>query len=306
MTIRILLFLIVSFVGLIWTLRAMQIPVDGFLAFLFFLVPLVLLLFAHYRWIGRLRTLGLAPRALWHLGLWRLLLPSEAYWQMKLSILVEGNDPQAAREAIEKAEAHLPPPFLLGFHAELSRREGNQEEALNYLELALEETPPGLLRTGILAQMSRLLLQQGRKSQLGRVEEMLEEAGRYVTADEHKRLLAAIEGELFLKQGRMQKAAEALQTSLDSLVSTTPPPTSDSLLDRMGWSIQYWFAQLTYSQQDEHQFPLYAEFYLSLGRAYEGLGEREKALDALRKGLSLCKQPFVEAPIESALKSLSA
>jgi len=303
LAIRVVLFVLAVFFGFVWLLRAMHVPIDGVLAFLFILIPTVMLLFAHYRRIGRLRTLDECERALWHLRWWRILLPREAYLQLQLSILVE-LDPDEARVEIEAAEGKIAEAFLYGFRAEVARRAGDKREAETQLKLALEQTPPSMLRTGLLAQLARLYIHQFQdKRSLNEASHMIAEARTYISAPVHRHLLDAIEGELCAARGQHGRAIELLQTALGALLTSNAPLYGDdtSAWARFAHTLQSLFAQLTYSQQDEHQFPLFAELYLSLGRAHLQRKERDDAAKAFRHGLTLCKQPFIADPLEEGL-----
>jgi tetratricopeptide (TPR) repeat protein len=307
MAIRVLLFLGFVFFGLVGLLQFLQFKADGILLFVFVLMPLVMLIFAHYRRIGRLRTLGMYKQALWHLRWWWLLLPGEAYHQLRVSILVESGDKDEAAKAIAAAEGRLAAPCLFGFRAELARRLGAYREAETQLKLGLEEVPPGVLRTGLLAQLSRLYCLHFREPRMQQeAERMLEEAAGYVSADAHKLLLAAVRGELLYARKEYKTAASQLESALDGLLASTvrKRPEGGGLFGALAYVASSLFAQLTYTQQDEHQFPLFAEFCLTLGRVYEKLKEKDKARATYRKGLSLSKQPFVAEPLESALKRL--
>lgn len=308
MGIRIVLFFLAVFLGFVGLMKAIHFPVDGILTFLFVLMPIVVGLFAHYRRIGRLRTLGLFDRALWHLRFWRILLPREAYIQLRLSILVEGGERDTVLKAIEEADGIIAAPFLFGFCAEMERRNGAFKEAEVQLKLALEDTPPGILRTGILAQLSRLyaVFFPTHKKLLKEAEAMLDEAQEYVSEDVHVHLIEAIRGELAYAQKHPTQAVQLLESNLELLMDSPSGIVGEdaSFLQRVGAAFQSLFAQLTYSQQDEHQFPLYAELYVSLGHAWKALKQREKARAAYQKGASLCKQPFISERIEEAIEAL--
>lgn len=309
MTIRIFLLLTALFIGVMWLSAALQLPVDGFLAALFVSAMGIVVVFAHYRHIGRQRARGLTDKALWNLSLWRFLLPPETFHQFRLQILVESEDPQRARKALEQAEQDnlLAPAFLLGFHAELERRQRNYKRARRFLQEGIQETPPGLLLAGLHAQLSRLYIHNlCSPERLEEVKDLLDEAEEFVDTHIHGLLIKAVRGEYHFAREEYEEAIELLQSSMDQLLADHPPPPGAK-----GTFFQYsyhflmnLFAQLTYSQQDEHQNPFYAELCHTLGRAYLATQQYDKASLTLNSALALCQQPFVADPIQKSLRKL--
>lgn len=309
MTLRIFLFITLLFIGVTSLAQWLQWPIDGFLAALLVSALGVILTFAHYRHIGRQRSRGNTHSALRHLWWWQLLLPGETYHQLRLQILVESEDPEAARQAIAQAQTKnlLDLAFITGFRAEVERRMGHYQAAESALIEGLRHTPPGLLRAGLQSQLARLYIHHITSSKtLETAESLLEEADTFVDTHVHSLLIQAIRGELYLAQKDPNQAAQLLQHSLDQLLASHPPPPGI----RVSWWVflRYFFqgllAQLTYSQQDEHQNPFYAELCLSLGKAYLACRNSEKAKQAIQCGLSLCQQPFIYQPLRELQRSL--
>lgn len=308
MTIRIFLLLTALFIGVMWLSAFLQLPIDGFLAALLISMMGIIVVFAHYRHIGRQRARGLTDKALRHLSLWRFLLPPETFHQFRLQILVESNDSQRARKALEQAEEQnlLDGAFILGFHAELERRSGNHKRARRFLLDGMEHTPPGLLLGGLQVQLARLYIHDfASPERLEDADELLEEAERYFDTHIHRMLANAVRGEYHFAMKNYDEAIEMLQPSMDQLLADNPPPPGASTFFQYSYHfLTNLFAQLTYSQQDEHQNPFYAELCHTLGRAYLATKQYDKASLTLKSALALCQQPFVAGPIEATLRKL--
>jgi tetratricopeptide (TPR) repeat protein len=306
---RILILFGVLFVGILWLAQATAFPIDGFLTALLLSSLLIILLFAHYRFIGKLRALGQNSRALRHLWLWLLFLPEESYNQLRLQILIEGDDHQLALQQIDEAEkiSRIDPAFIAGFRAEIARRKGRYREAESLLLAALEVTPPGVLRTGLCAQIARLYIHNlNNKKILPNAEKWLNEAEEYALTETHTLILQAVRGELLLAQQEPDKGRSLLRESLDNLLSHHPPAPMLSL----SWPARMWYLckslvdQFISGQQDEHQNPFYAELCLSLGKAYANNNQPDDARTYLYCGLSLCQQTFIAQPLRDVLNTL--
>ncbi len=307
MTLRIFIFLSFMFFAVFWLTSVLKLPIDGFLAALLISGLLITTLFAHYRHIGRQRSRGLTQSALRHLSVWKVFLPSETYHQLRLQILVEADSHDQALQELEHAAQKnlLHIAFLKGFRAELERRRGNFKRAKVCLKEGIEETPPGLLLAGLYAQLIRLYIHHLPSQKHWREAELLlDEADGLVDTHIHALLLKAVRGEYLYVMEDYAGAAELLRESLDELLADHPPPPGAkvSFFSQLSHFLQGLFAQLTYSQQDEHQNPFYAELCHTLGKVYLALGERDNALLFLHCGLSLCQQPFIRQPLEETLQ----
>ena len=303
---RLLLFLFVTMLAVFATVKGFRLPIDGLLAFFVILMPLVMAIFAHYRYVGRLRTSGKFSRALRHLLFWRLLLPRDAYLQLRIQILIESGDIDAAKAAIDKAESQgLDFAYIGGFRADLSRRQGHYRHAKDHLEHTLDITPPGLLRAGLLTQLARLYaVFFTTEENLERAEELLLEAEEFIKGPPHEQLIRVVRGELRLAQEEYEEAEEMLRSSLDYLLKDDDgsfDPEAKKPQRSISQRLMQLFAWLTYSQNDEHQHPFYAELCLSLGKVYEKLSKHEVARRCFERGLELSQQAFVARSLEKAL-----
>lgn len=306
MVIRVLILLTCLFALVMTVVYGMRLPIDGLLLFLGVLVPTIMGLFAHYRYVGRLRTRGNTKAALRHLRFWFLLLPAEAYQQLRIQILIEADDPRAASSAIERAEKKgLSSSFVRAFRADLHRRRGAFRDAETQLQKGLDETPPGLIRAGLLTQLSRLYIHHmPTKSNLKQVGFLLDEARQLTPQSPHSELIDAVQGEWLLARKQFDKASTLLRKSLESLLDTPLAKDQRPPKRSLGQRIGSFLAQLTYSQRDEHQFPFFAELCLSLARAYDALKQPKETALALETGLSLCQQPYVAEPLRELQRSL--
>ena len=231
----------------------------------------------------------------------------ETYHQLRLQILVESEDPDRARQALDEAEQYnyLDLAFTKGFRAELERRLGNYKRAKVILHEGMDHTPPGLLKAGLYAQLVRLYVHHMPTQKHWRESEtLLDEADEFVDTHVHSLLLKAVRGELLYALEDYKESVTLLREALDELLADHPPPPGAkvSFFSQISHFLQGLFAQLTYSQQDEHQNPFYAELCHTLGKVYLKLNDRENALLFLHTGLSLCQQPFIHGPLEETLR----
>lgn len=302
MIIRVLVFLTFIFALVMYLLYNIKLPIDGLLLALGLLMLAIVALFAHYRYVGKLRTSGQYHAALRQLKFWWMLLPSEAYKQLRIQILIESSDFNAARKSIEDAEAKgMETAFSGGFRADIERRQGNYKIAEQHLQRAIDATPPGLLRTGLLTQLARLYIHNiPTKANLKQVGFLLDEAESLTKQPPHSDLIKAVRGEWYLVKQTPKKAIEALQPSLDALFLSAVTYKPSGFFNK----ITYFLAQVTYSQRDEHQYPFFAELCLSLGRAYAKRRDFAQARTILQQGLSLTQQSFVAEPLQKELDAL--
>ncbi len=157
MFLRVLLFILFPFLGIVFLSYGLRLPIDGLLLGILLLFPMVMAVFAHYRYIGKLRSQGHFRSARRHLRLWRLLLPYEAYLRMQTELAIEEADEALARRLLQKGrDTGMEAAFVWGMEADLERRLGHPDRARRVLEEALENVPPSLLRAGLLAQQARL------------------------------------------------------------------------------------------------------------------------------------------------------
>jgi hypothetical protein len=303
MTLRIIAFMLLLLLMVIGVVRWFHLPFDIFLTFVLALLGSIIALFAHYRFIGRLRSSDRISRALVHLAFWRPLLPREVYFQLQTQLVIESGDDEAAKKAIDRADQNgLDPVYLSGLLADLDRRQNRALKAEQVLLHSLETTPPGVLRTGLLCQLVRLYaLDLPSPKHFKTSEELLDEAEEYVSNDAHKGLLQAIRGELAAAQNKHEEAVEQLQAGLKTLLHIDEEEKKNAgFFARLKRLI----AQMTYTEHDEHQYPLFAEFQLALGDAWKAQGDKENARIAYEYGLQLCKQPFVAKQLQKALSRL--
>ncbi|MCB9640155.1 MAG: hypothetical protein H6727_14770 [Myxococcales bacterium] len=307
---RVLLFILFPFLGIVFLSYGLRLPIDGLLLGILLLLPMVMGVFAHYRYIGRLRSRGAFAAARRHMVLWRLLLPWEAYIRLKIEIAIEEGNEKEARVLLEKArEQGMEPAFLSGLEADLERRLGSPKKARVILEEALEATPPSLLRAGLLAQQARLAaLSFSDQDSLRKADLALAEAEEITSGPPYRYLLDAIRGEIALARKEYRRAISLLKENLEALVDTarvSEAGRKDLPAHRkISRRASELFAVLTYSQQDEHQYPFFAELYLSLARAHMGRNEYEEAKSCAEQALALCAQPYVVQPLQKLLKEI--
>lgn len=309
---RVLLFILFPFLGIVFLSYGLRLPIDGLLLGILLLLPMVMGVFAHYRYIGRLRSRGHFASARRHLMLWRFLLPWESYLRMKIELAIEEGDETTARKLIQQGhDQGMEPAFLWGLEADLERRMGSAKRASVILEEALESTPPSLLRAGLLAQQARLLaLSFSDQDALRRADIALGQAEEITSGPPYRYLLDAIRGEIALARKEYRRASAMLQENLEALVETARIAEAGRkdlpVHRRISRRASELFAIVTYSQQDEHQYPFFAELYLSLARACMGRKEPTEARLFASRGLALCAQPFVAKPLEKVLQEAQA
>jgi tetratricopeptide (TPR) repeat protein len=309
MSFRVLMFIMLPFLAVVFFSYTLRLPIDGLLLGILVLIPMVMAIFAHYRHIGRLRSQGRFLSARRHLRLWRILLPWEAYQRLVIELLIESGEMEEARKAIEAAEKKgMEAAFVWGLKADLERRIGSTARAIKILEEALEVIPPSLLRAGLLAQQARLLaLYRPTQDALREADHSLAAAEEIIAGPPYRYLLDAIKGEIALARGEYRRASALLQENLDALLDSArlseakrAQREKPTFFQRLGAL----FAALTYSQKDEHQHPFFAELALSLARAYQGRNSPEEARQAALLGLELSQQPFTAEPLRSLLAQL--
>jgi hypothetical protein len=312
MFLRVLLFILFPFLGIVFLSYGLRLPIDGLLLGILLLFPMVMAVFAHYRYIGKLRSQGHFRSARRHLRLWRLLLPYEAYLRMQTELAIEEADEALARRLLQKGrDTGMEAAFVWGMEADLERRLGHPDRARRVLEEALENVPPSLLRAGLLAQQARLFaLSYPTQDMLRQADLALSEAEEITSGPPHRYLLDAIRGELALARKEYRRASTLLQDNLEALGESARIAEAGRkdlpLHRRISRKASAFFAALTYSQQDEHQYPFFAELYLSLARAYIGRKEIESAHQFAQRGLALCTQPFVADPLRAILAENAA
>ena len=301
---RLILFLLLCFFGTWLLAENTPLQIDGFLAGISVSLFLVLALFAHYRYIGTLRSSGEFQAALRQLLLWKWILPSQAYHQIRLQILSESNFTERALEELNRAEEKelLEPAFIYGFRAEVHRRLAQYTTAENLLIKAIDQTPPGVLRAGLLSQLAHLYATKPKvkAQELERAEKLLDEAEEYSLSEHHRNLIQAVRGEISLAKKNYRSAEKQLSSALKKLLDTanlstfrTEKPKSffEKLLAGL-WELFF--------GDDGHQYPLYAEFLISLGLAQKSLGELETAEKTFRTAEQLSSQPFVLEQLKSS------
>lgn len=309
---RVLLFILFPFLGIVFLSYGLRLPIDGLLLGILLLFPMVMAVFAHYRYIGKLRSQGRFRSARRHLLFWRLLLPYEAYLRMQTELAIEEADEALARRLIQKArDTGMEAAFVWGMEADLERRLGHPQRARDILDEALEHVPPSLLRAGLLAQKARLFaLCFPNQDALRQADLALSEAEEITSGPPHRYILDAIRGEIALARNEYRRASSLLQENLEALVESariSEAARKDLPLHRrISRKASAFFAALTYSQQDEHQYPFFAELYLSLARACLGRKEPEIAHNFAKRGLSFCSQPFVAHPLQAILSQTTS
>ncbi len=309
---RVLLFILFPFLGIVVLSYGLRLPIDGLLLGILLLFPMVMAVFAHYRYIGKLRSQGRFRSARRHLLFWRLLLPYEAYLRMQTELAIEEADEALARRLIQKSrDTGTEAAFVWGMEADLERRLGHPQRARDILDEALEHVPPSLLRAGLLAQKARLFaLCFPNQDALRQADLALSEAEEITSGPPHRYILDAIRGEIALARNEYRRASSLLQENLEALVESariSEAARKDLPLHRrISRKASAFFAALTYSQQDEHQYPFFAELYLSLARACLGRKEPEIAHNFAKRGLSFCSQPFVAHPLQAILSQTTS
>ncbi len=309
---RVLLFILFPFLGIVVLSYGLRLPIDGLLLGILLLFPMVMAVFAHYRYIGKLRSQGRFRSARRHLLFWRLLLPYEAYLRMQTELAIEEADEALARRLIQKSrDTGMEAAFVWGMEADLERRLGHPQRARDILDEALEHVPPSLLRAGLLAQKARLFaLCFPNQDALRQADLALSEAEEITSGPPHRYILDAIRGEIALARNEYRRASSLLQENLEALVESariSEAARKDLPLHRrVSRKASAFFAALTYSQQDEHQYPFFAELYLSLARACLGRKEPEIAHNFAKRGLSFCSQPFVAHPLQAILSQTTS
>ncbi|MEM1007827.1 MAG: hypothetical protein AAGJ35_02370 [Myxococcota bacterium] len=275
-----------------------RLPGDSFLWAVLLLLTTVILVFGHYRYLGALRSAGTFSKALRHLWLWRLLLPSTAFHRLRIEMLLEAEDwDTAARELAEAKskcavgqEEPIETAFLAGLEAEMLRRQGQFSQAGEILEAAIVESHLPLVRAGLLAQATRCLLQQQEHSaqDRARAEAMLDEAEELFAKGPQKLLLGAVRGELALAQAEYAPAATMLEAQIQAWFEQSGIPCKQPESPSWKQSLK----QMVWGQKDEHQFPLWAELCASWARACLAQHNTEQARHALHLGRFLCQQPY--------------
>lgn len=309
---RVLLFILFPFLGIVFLSYGLRLPIDGLLLGILLLFPMVMAVFAHYRHIGKLRSQGRFRSARRHLLFWRLLLPYEAYLRMQTELAIEEADETLARSLLQKSrDTGMEAAFVWGMEADLERRLGYPQRAREILDEALEHVPPSLLRAGLLAQKARLFaLCFSNQDALRQADLALSEAEEITSGPPHRYILDAIRGEIALARNEYRRASTLLQENLDALIESARISEAGRkdlpLHRRISRKASAFFAALTYSQQDEHQYPFFAELYLSLARACLGRKEPEIAHNFAKRGLSFCSQPFVAHPLQAILSQTTS